>query len=313
MTATPAPSAAPTVHASVKNANSHVDDAQSPATVAQALTAATGFGIDRLDAQLLTLHALDRPLHDRAWLLAHDTDAFPPTAWPALASLLARRRGGEPVAYLVGEKEFHGLTLRVDGRVLVPRPDTETLVDWALELVDGRAAPALLDLGTGSGAIALALQHARPDAQVDAVDTSAEALAVASANAERLTLPVRFAQSDWLTGVAALRPCGYALIASNPPYIAADDHHLAALRHEPLGALAAGADGLDDLRRIVRDAPSHLATVDGPGGWLLLEHGHDQAAAVRALLTARGFAEVQSRNDLAGIARCSGGIWRAMK
>ncbi|RZL63157.1 MAG: peptide chain release factor N(5)-glutamine methyltransferase [Variovorax sp.] len=313
MTPTPALSADPAVHASATGADRHADEAQSPGTVAQALTAAAGFGIDRLDAQLLTLHALGRPLHDRAWLLAHDTDAFPPAAWPALAALLARRRGGEPVAYLVGQKEFHGLTLQVDARVLVPRPDTETLVDWALELLDGRAAPALLDLGTGSGAIALALQRARPDAAVDAVDASADALAVASANAERLKLSVRFSQADWLAGAAALRPAGYALIASNPPYIAADDHHLAALRHEPLSALAAGADGLDDIRRIVRDAPAHLATGDNQGGWLLLEHGHDQATAVRDLLTARGFAQVQSRNDLAGIARCSGGIWRAVK
>lgn len=320
MTPTPAPSAASTVHpCATGGEDRHEDEARWPGTVSQALTAATAFGIDRLDAQLLTLHALGRPLHDRAWLLAHDTDAFPPAAWPALAALLARRHGGEPVAYLVGQKEFHGLTLQVDARVLVPRPDTETLVDWALELLDGQLAPTVLDLGTGSGAIALALQHARPDAQVDAVDASADALAVASANAERLKLPVRFSQTDWLAGAASLRPAGYALIASNPPYIATDDHHLAALRHEPLSALAAGADGLDDIRRIVRDAPAHLATGDGDGennsqgAWLLLEHGHNQADAVRALLTARGFADVQSRNDLAGIARCSGGIWRAVK
>ncbi|RZL66968.1 MAG: peptide chain release factor N(5)-glutamine methyltransferase, partial [Variovorax sp.] len=152
---------------------------------------------------------------------------------------------------------------------------------------------------------ALALQKARPDARVDAVDASIDALVVATANADRLKLPVRFMQADWLDGAAA----GYALIASNPPYIAVDDHHLAALRHEPLNALAAGADGLDDIRRIVRDAPAHLADK----GWLLLEHGHDQAPAVRALLTARGFAQVQSRDDLAGIARCSGGIWRTVK
>ncbi len=189
--------------------------------------------------------------------------------------------------------------------MLVPRPDTETLVDWALDVLAGRPAPAMLDLGTGSGAIALALQHARPDATVDAIDASAGALAVARANAGRLGLPVRFAQGDWLRGAAR----GYALIVSNPPYIAAGDTHLAALRHEPLEALAAGPDGLDDLRRIVQDAPAHLAD----GGWLLLEHGHDQAAAVRGLLAARGFDAVQSRDDLAGIARCSGGVWRAVK
>ncbi len=276
-----------------------------PATVAQALAASIALGVDRLDAQLLLLHALGRAPHDRAWLLAHDTDAMPDAAWSALAAQLSRRRAGEPVAYLLGEKEFHGLALQVDARVLVPRPDTETLVEWALECLEGQAAPRVLDLGTGSGAIALALQHARPDAQVDAVDASADALAVAQANASRLGLPVRFAQADWLDGADA----GYTVIASNPPYIAAGDPHLPALRHEPSSALVSGTDGLDDIRRIVQDAPAHLAE----GGWLLLEHGHDQAPAVHELLAARGFAEVQSRDDLAGIQRCSGGIWRTVK
>jgi release factor glutamine methyltransferase len=276
-----------------------------PSTVAQALAAAVALGADRLDAQLLLLHALGRAPHDRAWLLAHDTDAMPEAAWTALAAQLSRRLAGEPVAYLLGEKEFHGLDLHVDARVLVPRPDTETLVEWALLCLEGQPAPRVLDLGTGSGAIALALQNARPDAQVDAVDASADALAVAEANARRLGLPVRFAQANWLDGAAS----GYMVIASNPPYIAAGDPHLPALRHEPVSALVAGADGLDDIRQIVRHAPAHLAA----GGWLLLEHGHDQAAAVRQLLADRGFAEVQSRDDLAGIPRCSGGIWRAVK
>lgn len=279
--------------------------ASTPSTVAQALAAAVALGVDRLDAQLLLLHALGRPPHERAWLLAHDTDAVSEPAWTALAQQLSRRLKGEPVAYLLGEKEFHGLALQVDARVLVPRPDTETLVDWALECLDGRDAPRVLDLGTGSGAIALALQHARPDAQVDAVDASADALAVARANAERLGLPVRFRQAHWLDGADS----GYTVIASNPPYIAVGDPHLPALRHEPPTALVSGADGLDDIRQIVQNAPLHLAE----GGWLLLEHGHDQAVAVRQLLETRGFAEVQSRDDLAGIARCSGGIWRPVK
>jgi release factor glutamine methyltransferase len=279
--------------------------ASTPATVAQALAAAVALGIDRLDAQLLLLHALGRAPHDRAWLLAHDTDALSDKAWVTLSAQVSRRLAGEPVAYLLGEKEFHGLSLRVDSRVLVPRPDTETLVEWALHCLEGHVAPRALDLGTGSGAIALALQHARPDAQVDAVDASADALAVAQANAERLGLPVRFSQAHWLDGAAS----GYTVIASNPPYIAADDPHLPALRHEPAAALIAGPDGLDDIREIVRDAPLHLAE----GGWLLLEHGHDQAAAVRQLLQTRGFAEVQSRNDLADIQRCSGGVWRTVK
>lgn len=280
-------------------------DDPKPSTVAQALAAGIALGIDRLDAQLLLLHALGRAPHDRAWLLAHDTDAMPDAAWSALSAQLSRRLAGEPVAYLLGEKEFHGLDLRVDARVLVPRPDTETLVEWALQCLEGRAAPRVLDLGTGSGAIALALQHARSDARVDAVDASADALAVAQANARRLGLPVRFAQANWLDGAET----GYTVIASNPPYIAANDPHLPALRHEPVSALVAGADGLDDIRQIVRHAPAHLAE----GGWLLLEHGHDQAAAVRQLLAERGFAEVQSRDDLAGIQRCSGGIWRTVK
>ncbi len=245
-------------------------DNPKPSTVAQALAAAIALGIDRLDAQLLLLHALGRAPHDRAWLLAHDTDALRDEAWSALSTQLSRRLAGEPVAYLLGEKEFHGLDLRVDARVLVPRPDTETLVEWALECLEGHAAPRVLDLGTGSGAIALALQHARADAQVDAVDTSADALAVAQANAQRLGLPVRFALANWLDGAET----GYAVIASNPPYIAANDPHLPALRHEPVSALVAGTDGLDDIRQIVRHAPAHLAE----GGWLLLEHGHDQAA-----------------------------------
>ena len=194
---------------------------------------------------------------------------------------------------------------QVDARVLVPRPDTETLVEWALHCLQGRTTPAVLDLGTGSGAIALAIQHARPDAQVMAVDRSAEALAVARANAQRLGLTVRFAEADWLDGAGT----DLDLLVSNPPYVAIGDPHLAALRHEPAGALVSGPDGLDDIRRIVEAAPAHLRE----GGWLLLEHGYDQAAAVRALLMRRGFVQVQSRDDLAGIARCSGGIWRTVK
>lgn len=286
---------------------------QHPFNLAQAMRAAAVLGVDRLDAQMLLLHTLGRATHDRAWLMAHDTDELTGEQWRAFEALCVRRVNGEPAAYLLGEKEFHGLRLQVDARVLVPRPDTETLVDWALEVLAGQLAPSVLDLGTGSGAIALALKHARADASVDAVDASADALAVARGNALRLGLTVRFFESDWLAGVRGCAGAGdgtgYRLIVSNPPYIAADDVHLPALRHEPLSALVAGPDGLSDLRRIVQDAPAHLAE----GGWLLLEHGHDQSAAVCALLRACGFAEVQSRDDLAGIARCSGGIWRTVK
>ncbi|MBP6305214.1 MAG: peptide chain release factor N(5)-glutamine methyltransferase [Giesbergeria sp.] len=274
-------------------------------TLRDALAQAQALGLERIDAQLLLLHILNRADAGRAWLLAHDTDTLAPSEQARFIALCQRRAAGEPVAYLRGMKEFYGLTLQVDARVLDPRPDTETLVDWALQLLAPLPAPRVLDLGTGSGAIALALQHQRPDAQVSAVDASADALAVAQANAARLGLAVQFARGNWLRGVAGQ----FDVIASNPPYIAAADPHLAALRHEPLQALASGADGLDDIRSIVAQAPSHLL----PGGWLLLEHGWEQAEAVQALLRSAGFAEVQSRKDLAGIARCSGAQWPSVK
>ncbi len=268
-------------------------------TLAQALAAAQSKGLARIDAQLLLLHTLGRADAGRAWLLAHDTDALDSDMHARFCALCQRRLHGEPVAYLTGTKEFYGLSLRVDARVLDPRPDTETLVDWALQVLAPLAVPRVLDLGTGSGAIALALQHQRPGAQVSAVDASADALAVAMANAARLQLPVQFHQGSWLDGISGPLDA----IVSNPPYIAAADPHLAALTHEPLQALASGTDGLDDIRTIVAQAPARLA----PGGWLLLEHGWDQADAVQALLRTAGFAAVQDRKDLAGIVRCSGG------
>lgn len=258
-------------------------------------------GLDRLDAQMLVLHALGRPLHDRAWLLLHSDAPVPAPAQQWLDQALPRRLAGEPVAYLTGHKEFYGLDLRVDARVLVPRPDTETLVDWALAVLEPLPEAHVVDLGTGSGAIALALKHSRPSLQVQAVDYSEEALAVARANAQRLRLEVRFQQGSWLSGIAGPLDA----IVSNPPYIRDDDAHLPALRHEPRQALTAGADGLDDIRTIVMQSRERLRH----GGWLLLEHGHDQAPDVCALLQEAGFTQVQSRNDLAGIARCSGGIW----
>ncbi|MDZ7865827.1 peptide chain release factor N(5)-glutamine methyltransferase [Acidovorax sp.] len=276
-----------------------------PATVADALGQARTLGLVRIDAQLLLLHVLGRATTDRAWLLAHDTDVLPPEASARYQALCLRRAAGEPVAYLTGRKEFYGLSLQVDARVLDPRPDTETLVDWALEVIAPLPAPRVVDLGTGSGAIALALKHQCPAARVLAVDASTDALAVAQANAQRLALPAAFAQANWLQGVEGR----FDAIVSNPPYIAAADPHLAALTHEPLQALASGVDGLDDIRTIVVQSPNNLV----PGGWLLLEHGHDQADAVCELLRAGGFSEVQSRMDLAGIARCSGGQWPTVK
>lgn len=283
------------------------DSSPTPAaTLARALRDAAACGLDRLDAQLLLLHALGRPAHDRAWLLAHDDDALPEAAGACFARHVARRVAGEPVAYLLGEKEFHGLALRVDARVLVPRPDTETLVEWALEILRrsspaaADAPPRVLDLGTGSGAIALALAHRRPHADVTAVDASADALAVAAANARALNLPLRCLHGSWLTPVSGER---FNLIVSNPPYIAEGDPHLAALTHEPITALTAGPDGLDDIRHIVAEAGAHLY----PGGWLLLEHGYDQANAVAALLRAAQFTDVTTRIDLGGQPRCTGG------
>lgn len=270
-------------------------------TISEALRQAQSDGLERLDAQLLLLHAGGQPLHNRAWLLAHDTDVLSATVHTAFDACVQRRAAGEPLAYITGRKEFFGLDLMVDTRVLVPRPDTETLVEWALAVLAALPDAAVLDLGTGSGAIALALKHTRPDLQLSAIDASADALAVARANAQRLKLNVQLQQGSWLEGVQAQ----YHAIVSNPPYIAALDKHLNDLTFEPLQALAAGADGLDDIRHIVAQAPAHLLDT----GWLLLEHGYDQAPAVRALLRQAGFDQVQSRHDLAGLERCSGGQW----
>jgi release factor glutamine methyltransferase len=280
--------------------------AHKPLTVAQAAAWAQTLGLPRLDAQVLLLHALDRAPHDRAWLLAHGDDTLDATAQTTFETHAQRRLNTEPVAYITGQKEFFGLTLQVDHRVLDPRADTETLVEWALSCLADTSSPEVVDLGTGSGAIALAIKHTRLDAQVSAMDASADALAVASANAERLALPMDFHHGSWL---APLNGRTFDAIVSNPPYVASDDEHLAALKHEPLSALASGADGLDDIRVIVREATQHLK----PNGWLLLEHGYDQAHAVQTLLGNQGFVNVQSRPDLAGILRCSGGQWPTVK
>lgn len=272
-------------------------------TVGQTLLGAHTLGVDRLDAQLLLLYALGKPDSERAWLLAHDVDALDDAESNRFRGLCLRRVAGEPLAYLVGYKDFFGLRFAVDARVLVPRPDTETLVQWALDTLSatGVDCPSVLDLGTGSGAVAIAIAHNARCAML-AVDASADALRVATGNAARLGVEVVFKQTNWLKGVEGSFHC----IASNPPYIAIDDTHLANLTHEPTNALVAGIDGLDDIRSIICNAPAHLHE----GGWLLLEHGYIQAGAVRELLTQQGFAQVHSRNDLAGIARCSGGRWQ---
>lgn len=279
-------------------------------TIAQALDTAVGEGIPRKVASQLLAFSLYEDCRQLARLRCHELDKMSTEAVTLFRLLCKRWSSDEPLEYLLHSAEFYGLSVVVDQRVLVPRPDTETLVDWALEVLHPLSTPRVADLGTGSGAIALALKHQRPDADVTAVDASADALAVATANAERLGLTLTLAHGHWLQPLQKLaeqlNPTqGWDLVASNPPYIAENDPHLAKLHHEPRQALTSGVDGLDDLRHLVAHTPSVLR----PGGWLLLEHGYDQAEAVRALLAQRGFASVQSRKDLAGIERCSGGVW----
>lgn len=264
-------------------------------TVGAALAAAREAGVDRLDAQLWLAHLLQCP---RSWLLAHDESVLPARVAVRFDEGIARRAAGEPLAYLVGHKEFHGLELAVDARALVPRPETEGLVDWALSLAPPRAT--VVDLGTGTGAIALAMGHRRPDLEILAVDRSAEALALAASNGRRLGIRVVWQQSDWWSALGDRR---VDLAVANPPYIASGDTHLAALQHEPQQALVAGADGLDDLRHLIAEAPAHLS----PGAWMLVEHGWDQAEAVRRLFAAAGFGAIETRPDLAGHPRCTGG------
>ena len=250
-----------------------------------------------LENRILLCHALGL---SRVGLITQSERMLTTEEAAQLEALVRRRQDGEPIAYIVGEREFFGLPFRVSPSVLIPRPDTELIVELSLERLppNGR----LLDMGTGSGAIAVACAHTRKDAAVTALDVSEEALAIARANAAANGAKVRFLHSDWFTAIKNER---FELIASNPPYIAAGDEHLAQgdLRFEPVGALTDGADGLAALRTIVDGAPAHLE----PGGWLLLEHGYDQAEAVRALLAARGLIEAQSWRDLAGIERVSGG------
>jgi release factor glutamine methyltransferase len=237
-------------------------------------------------------------------LLAHDESVLETADEAAFRAGIAERAAGVPLAYVIGEREFCGLALHVSPAVLVPRPETEGLVEWALQWLDGEAArrpaPAVADLGTGSGAIALALKQRCPRAALTATDASPDALAVAAANGQRLGIDVEWRLGDWWQAVAGRR---FDLVLANPPYVAGDDPHLAALQHEPRGALTPEGDGLDALRRIVGGATAHLHA----GGALLLEHGHDQADAVQALLRDAGFTGIGTRTDLAGLARCTGG------
>jgi release factor glutamine methyltransferase len=266
---------------------------------ASRIAAAGADGDARRDAQVLLGHALGV---SRAWLSAHGADAADAAAAERFRALVGARERGQPVAYLVGEREFYGRVFQVTDAVLIPRPETELLVEAALQRLPSDEPRAVLDLGTGSGCIALTLARERPAARVTAVDASPAALRIAQCNARVLRAQVEFLQGDWYAPVAGRR---FDLIVANPPYVAEGDPHLARgdVRFEPGQALAAGADGLQALRRIVASASRYL----NAGGWLLLEHGHDQAAACEDLLRNAGFADRLRLADLAGLPRVAGG------
>jgi release factor glutamine methyltransferase len=257
-------------------------------------------GSARIEVQCLLQDVLQV---NRAYLLTHPEQPLTADQHARYIALFERRLHGEPIAYLLGEREFFALTFKVSPATLIPRPETELLVELALQHTPQQGECRVLDMGTGSGAIALSIAHARPNAEVVAVDASAAALEVAQFNTRQLGLVnVRLLRSDWFS---ALQDKRFDMIVSNPPYIAVNDEHLAQgdVRFEPHTALVSGEDGLDDIRRICAIAHEHL----NPEGWLLLEHGYDQAARVRALLQQAGLAAVFSARDLAGIERVSGG------
>ena len=271
-------------------------------TIAQALAAAQR-ALDGIDARALLRHALG--VSD-AHLIAHPAQALTDAQSELFSALVARRSAGEPVAYITGHGEFFSLELKVTPAVLIPRPETERLVEFALERIASDGACRVLDLGTGNGCIAISIAKHRLLARVIAVDNSAAALAVARDNAQRHAVAnLELLESDWFGALAGQR---FDAIVANPPYVAAGDLHLKQgdLRFEPATALAAGADGLDCIRLIVASAPQYL----NHGGWLAFEHGYDQAARCRELLAQAGFSDVFSRTDLAGIERVSGGQWQ---
>ncbi|MYM69362.1 peptide chain release factor N(5)-glutamine methyltransferase [Pseudoduganella sp. FT55W] len=254
--------------------------------------------LDALDNRVLLCHALGV---NRIALITQSERVLTAEESQRFNAMVQRRLDGEPIAYIVGQREFFGLPFAVNEAVLIPRPDTELLVELTVDRVPPQGR--VLDMGTGSGAIAVSVAHTRKDADVTALDVSPDALAVAQRNAASNGARVTFLQSDWYSALQGAAP--FDVIASNPPYIASGDRHLSEgdLRFEPVGALTDHADGLSALRIIIAGAPQHLK----PQGWLLMEHGYDQSAAVRALLTDAGYTEVQSWQDLAGIERVTGG------
>ena len=252
------------------------------------------------EVNLLLQHLLQV---NRAWLISHDRDALTDDQQQDFYALLQRRLAGEPIAYILGSREFYGLPLKVTPATLIPRPDTETLVEAAFQKIPIDAPWNILDLGTGTGAVALAIAKHRPTCHVIGVDASAEALVVAIENAQNLDLKnLSLIKSNWFSDLEAEK---FDVIVSNPPYIAEADCHLTQgdLRFEPRSALASGVDGLDDIRRIIQDAPKYLK----PNGWLMLEHGYDQAHSVAALLRRHGFCQIEHAQDLAGILRVTFG------
>ncbi len=288
-------------------------------TIDQALLGAKAKGLQPLEAQLLMLHALGRQAVQRTWLIAHGNEHLSKEALACFEEHVIQRLDHVPLSYLTGQREFYGLTLHIDARVLDPRADTETLVDWAIELIDAQCKgfdtpqPQVLDMGTGSGAIALAIKANQPQASLWALDQSPAALEVAQKNALDLGLEVEFFQSHWFqalnTPSANKHPKRFDVIVSNPPYIAPHDPHLRDLVHEPLDALLAKDGGWADILQICTQAQHHLKA----GGWLLLEHGYDQSHRVREILQNLGYIHIQSRYDLAGIERCTGAQWQKMK
>lgn len=273
-----------------------------PQTIRQALVEATHRLGDRIDAEILLSYVLDKP---RSWLIAHANDTLSPDHAAAYALLLEQREAGEPVAYITGRRGFWSLDLEVTPATLIPRPETELLVELALERMPIDQLSGVLDLGTGSGAIALAIARERPAAQVTATDASSDAIVVAQRNARRHHIGnISFIHGDWFAPLGDKR---FDVIVSNPPYIESNDPHLQQgdLRFEPMSALASGADGLDDIRRIIRDAGLHLT----PGGWLLFEHGWQQGDAARALLRDAGFVELSTVRDLEDRDRVTLGRW----